>query len=92
MANELVEEKVDIILAGGTIGAQVAKNATVAIPIVAAGAGDLVDAGIVKSLAEPGGNVTGFTANAPEAGVKRIEIMKEIIATADRAAILFGQP
>jgi ABC-type uncharacterized transport system substrate-binding protein len=90
LANELVQQYVDVILAGGTAGARAAKNATLAIPIVAAGAGDLVEAGIVTSLAKPGGNLTGFIANTPEGGAKRVQIMKEIVAKADHAAILFN--
>jgi putative ABC transport system substrate-binding protein len=90
LVSDLVQDRVDIILAGGTFGAQAATNATTTIPIVAAGAGDLVEAGLVKSLAEPGGNLTGFTANVPEAGAKRLQIMKEIMPTARRAAILYS--
>src|SRR5262245_38544703 len=91
LANDLVQQRVDVILAGGSFGARAAKNATALIPIVAAGAGDLVDAGLVKSLAKPGANLTGFIANAPEAGAKRIQIMKEILLAARHAAILFSQ-
>src|SRR5262245_60895151 len=60
LANELVEQKVDIILAGGALGAEAAKRATSLIPIIAAGVGDLAELGLVTSLARPGGNLTGF--------------------------------
>jgi putative tryptophan/tyrosine transport system substrate-binding protein len=90
LANELVQQHVDVILAGGTAGARAAKNATLPIPIVTAGAGDLVQAGLVTSLAKPGGNWTGFIVNAAEGGAKRLQIMKEIVAKAEHAAILFN--
>jgi putative ABC transport system substrate-binding protein len=92
LAKELVEQKVDIILAGGSIGAKAAKDATAVIPIVAAGAGEgLVDWGLVKSLASPGGNVTGFMAAFAKTASKRIQTMKEIMPNAKQAAILVNQ-
>jgi ABC-type uncharacterized transport system substrate-binding protein len=92
LAKELVEQKVDIILAGGSIGAKIAKEATAVIPIVAAGAGEgLVDWGLVKSLASPGGNVTGFMTALPKTASKRVQIMKEIMPHAQNAAILWNQ-
>jgi putative tryptophan/tyrosine transport system substrate-binding protein len=66
LADELVQQNVDVILAGGSLGAEAAKRATSLVPIVAAGAGDLVELGLVASLAHPGGNLTGFVATAPE--------------------------
>ena len=59
LARELVEMKVDVIVVGGTSVAVAAKNATSTIPIVVAGAGDLVEAGLIRSYMNPGGNVTG---------------------------------
>ena len=59
LARELIEQKVDVIVVGGTNVAVAAKTATSTIPIVVAGAGDLVEAGLVKSFMFPGGNVTG---------------------------------
>jgi len=92
LAKELVQQKVDIILAGGSIGAKVAKDATLVIPIVAAGAGEgLVDWGLVKSLASPGGNVTGFMATFAKTASKRVQIMKEIMPNAKQAAILVNE-
>jgi ABC-type uncharacterized transport system substrate-binding protein len=88
LANELVHQKVDIILAGGAVGAEAAKQATSLIPIIAAGVGDLVELGLVTSLARPGGNLTGFVANAPETTAKRFQIMREIKPQARRAAVL----
>ena len=59
LAKELVAEKPDVIVVGGTAVAVAVKNATNTIPIVVAGAGDLVEAGLIKSFMYPGGNVTG---------------------------------
>ncbi len=59
LAKELIAEKPDVIVVGGTAVAVAAKNATSTIPIVVAGAGDLVEAGLIKSFMYPGGNVTG---------------------------------
>jgi putative tryptophan/tyrosine transport system substrate-binding protein len=88
LADELVQQKVDVIVAGGTIGARAAKHATSLIPIVAAGVGDLVAAGLVTNLAQPEGNLTGFVADAPETAAKRVQILKEIIPKAKHAAVI----
>jgi putative ABC transport system substrate-binding protein len=61
LAAELVRLPVVLIVTGGTVGVQAAKQATPTIPIVAGGAGDLVGSGLVASLAHPGGNITGLT-------------------------------
>jgi ABC-type uncharacterized transport system substrate-binding protein len=90
LANELVQQNVDVILAGGSVGAEAAKRATSLVPIVAAGVGDLVELGLVASLAHPGGNLTGFVSSAPETAAKRFEIMKEIMPQAKRAAVLWN--
>jgi putative ABC transport system substrate-binding protein len=90
LANELDEQKVDVILAGGSVGVEAAKHATSGIPIVAAGVGDLVQLGLITSLARPGCNLTGFVAGAPETAVKRFQIMKEIMPQAKRAAVLWN--
>jgi putative ABC transport system substrate-binding protein len=66
----------------------VVKRGTSTIPIVAAGVGDLVEVGLVASLARPGGNLTGFIASAPEAAAKRVEVMREIKPQAQRVAVL----
>jgi putative ABC transport system substrate-binding protein len=90
LADELAQQKVDIILAGGSLGAQAAKRSTSLIPIVAAGTGDLVELGLVQTLARPGGNLTGFVAVAPEAAAKRVQIMSEIMPEGRRAAVLWN--
>lgn len=90
LANDLVRQKVDVILAGGTIGAEVAKHATSSIPIVSAGAADLVELGLVSNLARPDANLTGFVANAPETAVKRFQLIKQIKPDLKRAAIVWN--
>jgi len=91
LAAELVRLKVDIIVvAGGNRIILAAKNATKTIPIVMMGAGiDPVDAGLVKSLARPGGNVTGITNITRELGGKRLELLKEAVPKVARVAVLY---
>ena len=83
--------KVDIIVvAGGVRRIRAAKNATKTIPIVMTGAGiDPVEAGLVESLARPGGNVTGITNLARELGGKRLELLKEAVPKVARVAVLY---
>jgi ABC-type uncharacterized transport system substrate-binding protein len=91
LAAELVRLKVDIILTSGGAGAtQAAKNATKTIPIVMTGGGlDPVEAGLVESLARPGGNVTGITNINRELGGKRLELLKEAVPKLARVAVLY---
>ena len=91
LAAELVRLKVDIIVvAGGDTLVRAAKNATKTIPIVMTGAGaDPVEAGLVESLARPGGNVTGITNLAGELGGKRLELLKEAVPKLARVAVLY---
>jgi len=90
LADQLVRQNVEVIVAGGSIGAQAAKNATSLVPIVAAGTGDLVELGLVTNLARPGGNLTGFVAAAPETAGKRVQMIKEIVPQARRVAVLWN--
>ena len=89
LASQLVQQQVEVILAGGSTGAQAAKEATSVIPIIAAGTGDLVELGLVTSFARPGGNLTGFITVAPETAGKRLQIITEIAPQARRAAVLW---
>ena len=91
LAAELVRLKVDIIVvAGGDRLIRAAKNATKTIPIVMTGAGaDPVEAGLVESLARPGGNVTGITLLTRELGGKRLELLKEAVPKLARVAVLY---
>ena len=91
LAAELVRLKVDIILvSGGDRLILAAKNATKTIPIVMTGGGlDPVEAGLVESLARPGGNVTGITNLTTELGGKRLELLKEAVPKVARVAVLY---
>ena len=91
LAAELVRLKVDIIVAAGGAGLiRAAKNATKTIPIVMAGGGaDPVEAGLIESLARPGGNVTGTTTLARELAGKRLELLKEAVPKLVRVAVLY---
>jgi ABC-type uncharacterized transport system substrate-binding protein len=91
LAAELVRLNVDIIVAaGGDALLRAAKNATKTIPIVMVGRGvDPVEAGLVESLARPGGNVTGVTNLSTELGGKRLELFKEAVPKLARVAVLY---
>jgi len=88
---ELVRLKVDIIVvAGGSGWVQAVKNTTKTIPIVMVGVGgDPVKAGLVESLARPGGNVTGITNLGTELGGKRLELFKEAVPKLARVAVFY---
>ena len=87
---ELVKLNVDVLVTAGTPGALAAKQATSTIPIVLAAVGDPVAAGIVDSLARPGGNVTGLTFFFVEICAKRVELIKEAIPGLSRIAVLIN--
>jgi len=91
LAAELVRLKVDVIVAaGGTRMVRAAMNATKTIPIVMTGGGiDPVEAGLVDSLARPGGNVTGITNISGALGGKRLELLKEAVPKVARVAVLY---
>jgi len=90
LAAELVRLKVDLIVAaGGDLLLRPVMNATKTIPIVMTGGGtDPVEAGLIKSLAHPGGNVTGLTNLTTELGGKRLELLKEAVPKLTRVAVL----
>jgi putative ABC transport system substrate-binding protein len=91
VATELVRLKVDLIMVSGGYGwIRAAMNATETIPIVMTGAGsDPVEAGLVESLARPGGNVTGLTNLTGELSGKRLELLKEAVPKLARVAVLY---
>jgi putative ABC transport system substrate-binding protein len=88
---ELVRLKVDVIVTYGPPAIQAAKQATTTIPIVMAGVIDPLAAGLVASLAQPGGNITGVSLMAPELVGKQLQILKEVVPTVSRVALL-GNP
>ena len=92
LAAELVHLNVDVIVAiGADTVVRAAKNATKSIPIVMSGQGiDPVEAGLVKSLARPGGNVTGLTNLTGDLGGKRLELLKQTVPKVVRIAALYN--
>src|SRR5215831_17947174 len=88
LAAELVQRKVDVIVADTAPEVIAAKNATATIPIVMRGVADPIASGFVATLAHPGGNVTGMATLAPELSGKRLELLKEVIPKLSRVALL----
>ena len=88
IAAELVRLKADVIVTSGTQAVMASKNATSVIPIVFATAGDPVGSGLVASLARPGGNVTGLATLANELAGKRLELLREVVPSLRRLAIM----
>jgi putative tryptophan/tyrosine transport system substrate-binding protein len=86
--SDLLQAKVDIIVAGGTAAVQAAQAATQSIPIVMGAVADPLGSGLVASLARPGGNTTGLTLQSAELTTKRLELLKEVMPQAVRIAIL----
>jgi putative tryptophan/tyrosine transport system substrate-binding protein len=91
LAAELVNLKVDVILVAGGYGVVLAaKNATKTIPIVMVGGGtDPVEAGLIESLARPGGNITGYINISGYLGGKRLELFKDAFSKLSRVAVLY---
>ena len=89
LVNELVQQKVDVIVAGNNVVIVAAKAATKTIPIVMVSSVDPVAAGYVDSLAHPGGNVTGVASLGRELSGKRVELLKEVLPKLSRVAILW---
>ena len=90
LATELVRLQPNVIVTAGTPGALAAMQATKTIPIVMASSGDPVGAGLVASLARPGGHVTGFTIVGPQIEGKRLELLKEAVPELSRVAVLWN--
>jgi putative ABC transport system substrate-binding protein len=88
MAAELVRLKVDVIVAGGTPAISAAQKATSAIPIVLTPAGDPVGSGFVKSLARPGGNITGLSVMSGDTGAKLLDLLRSVVPKLSRVAML----
>jgi putative ABC transport system substrate-binding protein len=88
LAADLVRLKVDLIVVSGVSAALAAKKATTSIPIVMTHTTDPVAAGLVASLARPGGNITGFSSLSPELNTKRLEILKDAVPKLTRVGLL----
>jgi ABC-type uncharacterized transport system substrate-binding protein len=89
LAAELVRLKVDVIVTSSGLAAQAAKRATATIPIVATFVADPVGAGLVASLARPGGNITGLTTLAAGLSAKRLELLKAVVSGSTRITVLW---
>jgi len=89
-AAELVRVPVDVIATYGTPATRAAKQATTTIPIVAISVGDPVRAGVVASLARPGGNVTGNSLLAPDIAAKQLQLLREAVPSVARVAFLWN--
>jgi putative ABC transport system substrate-binding protein len=88
LVTDLLRIKVDLIVVAGTVPASAAKRATRIVPIVMANVGDPVGAGLVASLARPGGNVTGLSSLSPELNTKRLEILMDAVPKLARVGLL----
>ena len=80
IVNELVQQKVDVIVAVNNVMIRAAKEATKTIPIVMVTSVDPVDAGYVESFAHPGANITGLANLGRDLSAKRVELLKELLA------------
>jgi putative tryptophan/tyrosine transport system substrate-binding protein len=89
LARELVEQRVDAIVALGTPAARAANRATSVIPIIGIAMADPVDDELASSLARPGGNVTGTTFLGPQLVSKRLQLLKEIVPGLSRVVVLW---
>ena len=85
---EAVAESPAVLVVGGLSAARYARDATATVPIVVATSSDLVDAGIVQSLARPGGNITGISDLTAEVTVKRLGLLRDALPNASRVALL----
>jgi ABC-type uncharacterized transport system substrate-binding protein len=87
-AEDLVRLKVDVILARASSGAMAAKRATTSIPIVFFAVYAPVEIGLVPNLGHPGSNITGVAVNASDMAGKRVQLLRELVPTLKRVAIL----
>jgi putative ABC transport system substrate-binding protein len=90
LAGDLLRQKVEVIVTTVTADTTAAKTATSDIPIVMAAVGDPVATGLVKSLARPGGNVTGLSQMTPDLTGKRLELLKELVPDVSAIALLYN--
>ena len=90
LSADIVRRNVDVIVAVGTLAPLAAKRATTTIPIVMGAAGDPLGSRLVASLAHPGGNVTGLSLMAPDLGGKRLQMLRELLPSLSRVAVLWN--
>ena len=87
---ELLAAKVEVIVTAGTPAAQAVERATTTVPLVMVAVGDPIGTGIIKSLARPGGNVTGLSSIATDLEGKRLELLRELMPALSRVAIFWN--
>jgi putative ABC transport system substrate-binding protein len=90
LARDLIRLKVDVLFATSSPAIRASADATPTIPIVILSVGDPLEAGLIASLARPGGNVTGLSSRASELSVKLLELLKECLPRASRIAVMGG--
>src|SRR5262245_24832765 len=89
LATELAQARPDVLIAGsGTLAPLALKRATTTIPIVFVSVGDPVGAGVVTSLARPGGNVTGVTGQSADLAAKRLQLLQDVAPASQIIAVL----
>src|SRR5919106_6591006 len=89
LVNDLVQQRVDVIVAPNNVAIRAAKEATKTIPIVMISSVDPVDAGYVESFARPGGNITGLAWLNRDISAKRVELLKEMLPKLSRVGVLW---
>ncbi|MGH7323575.1 MAG: ABC transporter substrate-binding protein [Candidatus Rokuibacteriota bacterium] len=87
---ELIAQKVDVIVTAGTPAALAFKKATTSVPLVMVAVGDPVGTGLVPSLSQPGGNITGVTSISTEMDGKRLELLREVVPNVSHVAVLWN--
>jgi len=90
LIGQLIALKVEVIVTAGTPATLAVKRARTSVPLVMIAVGDPVGTGIVPSLREPGGNITGLTSISPELDGKRVELLKEVVPGISRVAVLWN--
>jgi putative ABC transport system substrate-binding protein len=90
LATELINLKVDVLVAASTPAALAAKQATTTIPVVMAAVGEPLQVKLVNSLAHPGGNITGLSLIAPELAAKRLDLLKQALPRLSRITVLWN--
>ncbi|TMH68241.1 MAG: ABC transporter substrate-binding protein [Betaproteobacteria bacterium] len=91
LASELVDLKVDVIVAGGGLATRAAQSVTTTIPIVMSAASDPVGTGLVASLARPGANITGSSIVSWDLFAKRLELLRQVLPNVSRVAVLINR-
>jgi putative ABC transport system substrate-binding protein len=90
LIGELMALKVDVIVTAGTPATLAVKKATKSVPLVMVAVGDPVGTGILPSLNQPGGNITGLTSISPELDGKRLELLREVVPNISHIAVLWN--